>query len=234
MRSSTSVSSRPSQPPAAGAGPADDRLADALRAIAARFADRPTPLGEVLDTLGPRASALLVVICALPFSTPISIPGLSTPFGLVILLLATRYLAGLPPWLPGRLRRVELPPSFLAKLLAASAKLVGWLEHRLRAGRLAVLVDANWKLRLHTAVVILAALLLMIPLPPLPPFTNTLPALVAVVMTFAALKRDGAGVLAGYGLFVFTVGYFVFWGAIVVETFRRFGGKLLELLAGGG
>jgi hypothetical protein len=136
--------------------------------------------------------------------------------------------------LPGRLRRVELPPSFLAKLLAASAKLVGWLEHRLRAGRLAVLVDANWKLRLHTAVVILAALLLMIPLPPLPPFTNTLPALVAVVMTFAALKRDGAGVLAGYGLFVFTIGYFVFWGAIVVETFRRFGGKLLELLAGGG
>jgi len=220
-------------PPKPSPGHTDDRLGDALRHLAARFADRPTPLGEVLDTLGPRASALLVVICALPFSTPISIPGLSTPFGLVILLLAARYLGGLPPWLPGRLRRVELPPSFLGKLLAASARLVGWLEHRLRPGRLASLVDQEWKLRLHTTVVILAALLLMLPLPPLPPFTNTLPALVAVVMTMAALKRDGAGVLAGYGLFVFTIGYFVFWGAIVLETFRRFGGKVLELFTGG-
>lgn len=221
-------------PPSPPAALTDHRLGDALQALAARFANRPTPLGEVLDSLGASASALLVVICALPFSTPVSIPGLSTPFGLVILLLAARYFAGLPPWLPGRLRRVELPPAFLANLLAASAKLVGWLERRLRPGRLRLLVDAEWKLRLHTAVVILAALLLMIPLPPLPPFTNTLPALVAVVMTFAALKRDGAGVIAGYGLFLFTIGYFVFWGAIVVETFRRYGGKVLDLLTGAG
>lgn len=52
----------------------------------------------------------------------------------------------------------------------------------------------------------------------------------AVVITLAALKRDGAGVLAGYGLFIFTIGYFVFWSAIVLETFRRFGGQVLELL----
>jgi hypothetical protein len=199
-----------------------------LRLLSERYRERPTPLGELLDTLGPRASALLVVICALPFSTPISIPGLSTPFGLVILLLATRFFLGLPPWLPNRLRRVVLPPAFFTRMLAASSKLVGWLERRLKA-RLRFLADADWKLRLHTAVVIAAALLLMIPLPPLPPFTNTLPAIVAVVMTFSALKRDGAGILAGYAIFVFTVGYFVFWGAVVVETFDRYGGKLLAL-----
>ncbi len=234
MHTAPPPETRPSPSPAAASASAPDHaLGEALGELAARFAGRPTPLGEVLDALGARASALLVVICALPFSTPISIPGLSTPFGLVILLLAARYFAGLPPWLPDRLRRVVLPPTFLANMLSASAKLVGWLERRLRPGRLAALADAEWKLRLHTAVVILSALLLMIPLPPLPPFTNTLPALVAVVMTFAALKRDGAGVLAGYGIFLFTVGYFVFWGAIVVETFRRYGGKVLDLLAGG-
>ena len=48
-------------------------------------------------------------------------------------------------------------------------------------------------------------------------------------MTFSALKRDGLGILAGYALFAFTVGYFVFWGAVVVETFDRYGGKLLAL-----
>lgn len=210
-----------------------DHLADLsaeLRALSVRYAERAVPLGEILDTLGGRASALLVVICALPFSTPISIPGLSTPFGLVILLLATRYFAGLPPWLPGRLRRVVLPAAFFTKVLNASSKLVGWLERRLRHGRLPLLADADWKLRLHTGVVIFSALLLMLPLPPLPPFTNTLPALVAVIMTFSTLKRDGGGILAGYGVFLFTVGYFVFWGGVVVEVFQRYGGKALELL----
>lgn len=200
-----------------------------LQQLANRYQEQPTSLGDVLDALGPRASALLVVICALPFSTPISLPGLSTPFGLVILLLATRYFLGLPPWLPGRLRRVILPGAFFTKVLGASSRLVGWLERTLRK-RLHLLADCEWKRRLHTAVVICAALLLMLPLPPLPPFTNTLPALVAVVLTFSVLKRDGLGLLAGHALFVFTIGYFIFWGAVVVETFERYGGKLLALL----
>jgi len=55
----------------------------------------------------------------------ISIPGLSTPFGRVILLLATRYFLGLPPWLPDRLRRVILPGAFFTRVLAAGGKRVG-------------------------------------------------------------------------------------------------------------
>jgi len=212
--------------------PAPADFSGELRLLSERYREQPAPLGDLLDALGPRASALMVVICALPFSTPISIPGLSTPFGLVILLLASRYFLGLPPWLPNRLRRVVLPAAIFTRILAASSKLVGWLERRL-AARLQVLVNADWKLRLHTGVVMAAALLLMIPLPPLPPFTNTLPALVAVIMTFSTFKRDGAGVLAGYAIFVFTVGYFVFWGAVIVETFDRYGAKLLNVFGFG-
>lgn len=194
-------------------------LAEELRALGRHFEGRSAALGEVFDTLGGRASALLIVLCALPFSTPITIPGLSTPFGLVILLLATRYFMGLPPWLPERLRKVHLPGDFFAKVIAASSRLVAWLERRLCV-RWTILADAEWKLRLHTGVVIAAALLLMLPLPPLPPFTNTLPALVAVVLTFSVMKRDGLGLLAGHGLFLFTVGYFIFWGDVVMKVFQ--------------
>jgi hypothetical protein len=201
-------------------------LAEELRALGRHFEGRPAALGEVFDNLGARASALLIVLCALPFSTPVTIPGLSTPFGLVILLLATRYFMGLPPWLPQRLRKVNLPSDFFAKVIAASSRLVGWLERRLCA-RWSILADAEWKLRLHTGVVIAAALLLMLPLPPLPPFTNTLPALVAVILTFSVMKRDGLGMLAGHGLFLFTVGYFIFWGEVVVEVFHMAYTRLL-------
>ncbi len=207
-------------------------LSATLRSLAADYKERPAQVGEILDTLGPRGSALLVVMCALPFSTPISLPGISTPFGLVILLLAARYFAGKPPWLPQRLRRVVIPPAFFGKILSASSRFVGFLERWLKP-RLSFLANAEWKLRLHTAVVILSAVLLMLPLPPVPPFTNTLPALVAVVMTLSTLKRDGVGILAGYALFAFTIGYFIFWGAVIVEAFQRYGGKLLSLFGAG-
>jgi hypothetical protein len=194
--------------------------ADELRALGRQFEGRPAALGEVFDSLGAKASALLIVLCALPFSTPVTIPGLSTPFGLVILLLAARYFMGLPPWLPQRLRRVHLPGDFFARVIAASSRLVGWLERRL-CTRWGFLTDTEWKLRLHTGVVILAALLLMLPLPPLPPFTNTLPALVAVVLTFSVMKRDGLATLAGHALFLFTLGYFLFWGEVVARVFHE-------------
>jgi len=195
-------------------------LAEELRNLGKHFEARPAALGEVFGILGARASAFLIVLCALPFSTPISIPGLSTPFGLVILLLASCHFMGLPPWLPERLRRVQLPGNFFAKVIVGSAGLVGWLELQLKA-RWTVLTDAEWKRRLHTGVVIMAAMLLMLPLPPLPPFTNTLPALVSVVITFSVLKRDGLGVLAGHGLFLFTVGYFIFWWEVVARMFHE-------------
>jgi hypothetical protein len=207
-------------------------ISSALAGLSERYREQPVPLGDILDTLGSRASALLVVICALPFSTPISLPGLSTPFGLVILLLAARYLVGLPPWLPARLRRVVLPGAFFTRVLTAGGKLVGWLERRLSA-RWHLIADAEWKRRFHTCVVMISAMMLMLPLPPLPPFTNTLPALVAVVMTFSVLKRDGAGIVGGYLIFGFTIGYYIFWGAVIVEAVERYGGKMLNVLGWG-
>jgi hypothetical protein len=42
-----------------------------------------------------------------------------------------------------------------------------------------------------------------------------------VVLTFSVMKRDGLGALAGHGLFLFTVGYFVFWGEVVVRVFHE-------------
>ena len=196
------------------------RLSHDLHELSLAFADHAVTLGEVMEKLGARASALLIVVCALPFCSPITIPGMSTPFGLVILTLSLRFAAGLPPWLPRRLRGVELPPKFFARVLEAGSKIVGWIERQLRP-RWDWLSDAPWKIRVHTLVVAAAAVLLLLPLPPVPPLTNTLPALVIVVLTMSLLERDGFGILAGHTLFVFTLGYFAFWATVIVETIQR-------------
>lgn len=209
--------------PAASPGIAPDplrRLSDDLHGFAAAFSEHTVMLGEVMDKLGARASALLVVICALPFCSPLTIPGLSMPFGFVILVLSIRFALGLPPWLPSKLRAVTLPPKFFPKVLEAGSKIVGWIERQLRP-RWTWLSDAPWKLRLHTLTVCAAACVLLLPLPPFPPLTNTLPALVVVVLTMSILERDGFGIASGHTLFVLMLGYFAFWGSVIIDFFER-------------
>jgi hypothetical protein len=193
--------------------------------LATRFGGQPVSVGEVFDSLGARGSALLAVVCALPCATPITIAGLSVPFGLAILLLTARLALGLPPWLPRRLRAVVLPPKFFVRLAEGGSRLLGWIERRLRP-RWPGLTDARWKLRVHMAAAAFSGLLLLLPLPPFPPFTNTLPALGVIVLTMSLLERDGVGLVAGYGVVAFTVGYFWFWAAVLVEAMEKVAARL--------
>jgi hypothetical protein len=58
-------------------------------------------LTEVLQLAGERIFGFLFVILALPSALPVPAPGYSTPFGLVLFLLAVQLIAGAKlPWLP--------------------------------------------------------------------------------------------------------------------------------------
>jgi hypothetical protein len=191
------------------------RLSEELHDLAERFRERAVTLREVMATLGVRATGLTIVILALPFCAPISIPGLSIPFGAVILVLAACFVLGLPPWLPKRLLDVELPPRFFRALLEGTSRLIGWIERRLRP-RWLWLTSTTLLLRLHALLICLGALLLLLPLGGIP-LTNTLPALVVVVGTLGMLERDGAAVAVAYGLLFATLAYFAAFAGVMVE-----------------
>ena len=61
-------------------------------------------LGTLLDKLGDEGMLLLTILLTLVFLIPVSIPGVSTVFGAVILLVGISRLSGRPLWLPQRLR----------------------------------------------------------------------------------------------------------------------------------
>ncbi len=195
------------------------RLSAELHQLAETFRERTVTLREVIATLGERATALLVVILALPFCAPVSIPGLSLPFGAVILLLSAGYATGRPLWLPRRLLAVELPPKFFRALLEATSRLLGWIERRMRP-RWVWLTAGRGLLRLHSLAVCGGAALLLLPLGGIP-FTNTLPALVVVVGTLGMLERDGAAVAAAYGLLFATLAYFTLFAGVAFEITQR-------------
>lgn len=191
------------------AGPKPRKLSEELADLRARSGERAVTLREVLYTLGGRGYMLLVLLLALPFITPIPLPGLSTPFGLAIALIALRLSLGQRPLLPKNLQRKELPAGFIGKLFLVAEKVLRFFEKFLRP-RFTYLTDTPLLVQLHAVLMLLAALALLLPLPI--PFTNSFPAWAIMLVAAGLLERDGVFILAGYVIFAAGVLYFVFLG----------------------
>jgi hypothetical protein len=156
-----------------------------------------------------RGYVLLVMLLALPFSTPIPLPGLSTPFGLVIALIGARLALGQKPWLPARLLDTRLSPKLFVKVFAAARKILRAFEYFLRP-RLLWITGSPKLLQLHAVPILLCAVLLLLPLPI--PFSNLIPAFSILLLSAGLLERDGLFILSGYLGFVFAAAFFVVVG----------------------
>lgn len=195
--------------PLIAALPPPPKLSVELARLRDQAAERAVTLREVIYTLQGRAYLLLVLLLALPFITPLPLPGLSTPFGLAILLIAARLSLGQKPWLSMKLQRKELPAGFLRKLFAVAERVLRFLEKFLRP-RLTFVTDTPLLAQLHAVLMLAAALALLLPLPI--PFTNSFPAWTILLLAAGLLERDGLFILAGYVVFAAGVLYFVFLG----------------------
>lgn len=189
--------------------PPPRKLSVELADLRDRAGQRVITLREVIYTLHGRAYMLLVLLLSLPFVTPVPLPGLSTPFGLAIALIALRLSLGQRPWLPMKLQRRELPAGFLKKLFSVAERVLRFLEKFLRP-RLTYLTDTPFLVQLHALLMLTAALALLLPLPI--PFTNSFPAWTILLLAAGLLERDGLFILAGYLIFAAGVFYFIFLG----------------------
>lgn len=192
------------------------KLSEELHFLAEEFKQHPVELQELIDVLQERAYTLLIILLALPFCTPIPLPGLSTPLGLVITLTAGTFMLGRAPALPPRLMRTRLPPKFFRTLLEVTSKAVRFVERQL-APRWLWLTGTAALIRLHALVIGVAALALLIPAPL--PFSNTLPAWGIVLTTTGVMQRDGLAILAGYLFTAVGVVYFGLMAVFGVEIF---------------
>jgi hypothetical protein len=134
---------------------------------------------------------------------------LSTPFGLAIALIAFRLSLGQRPWLPKKLQRKVLPAGFISKVFGFAEKLLRFFEKFLRP-RLTFLTDTPRLVQLHAIFLLIAALVLLLPIPI--PFTNSFPAWAILLLAAGLLERDGLFIIAGYLVFVAGVFYFIFLG----------------------
>jgi hypothetical protein len=188
----------------AGASGADRSLGEQLAGIIERLPPDSLSLQELLDTFSDEGLLLLTILLTLIFMIPVSIPGVSTVFGISRLI-------GRPLWLPARLRQRALPADKLRPGLTAGLVWVRRLEKISRPHRIAALVDRRPMTLINDLAFILAALLLMVPFS-LVPFSNTLPALALLLYAIGFIQRDGVAVLLGH---LANIGTVVYFGALL-------------------
>lgn len=200
-------------------GPGPGRLlSERLVALHHTFADRPARLGDVIAALQERAYALLMILLALPFLPPVSVPGSSTPLGLLIAAIAVQLAAGRLPWLPQRFLNWSLPPGFFSKLVNVTLRLVKAIEKVLHPRWLALTANAWWR-GCHLIMIVVAALLLALPV--IFPFTNMLPGWTIMLLACGLLERDGVVIVAGYAMLVVTTVFFALLALGGTEAFHR-------------
>ncbi|MEL6472293.1 MAG: exopolysaccharide biosynthesis protein [Cyanobacteria bacterium J06623_4] len=154
---------------------------------------KPVTLNEILEIAGERTFGFLFVLLSLPSALPIPAPGYSTPFGIVMFLLAAQLIAGRDqPWLPEKFRKKGFERAQVQTLIG---KGIPWLQRieTVAKPRLTPVCTSRTGQMVIGIMIALMSISMMIPIP----LTNTLPAIGVFITGFGLLDDDGAISLGG-------------------------------------
>lgn len=174
---------------------APTRLSEDLKRILEHAAGNAITIREIIAVLHGRGLNVLLILIALPFCTPIPLPGLSTPFGLILISFGLRITLRKRPWLPQGLLDRKIPYTTLTKIIKASTASSKRLEKILHP-RLRFFTNFSSFNIINGLAIVSSAFLLMLPLPI--PFSNTLPAWAIALLAAGMMEEDGAVIVIGY------------------------------------
>ncbi|MGQ3051296.1 MAG: exopolysaccharide biosynthesis protein [Roseateles sp.] len=165
-------------------------MSAALASRAAETGRERVSLQDLLNLLGDRAVAALLLIFALPNVIPVP-PGASAILGLPMLMLAAQLTLGSKPWLPAFVAQRSLSH---AQFVAVVARISPWLqraERRLRPRWPAW--SGHSAERLVGLVCLVLSVVVFLPIP----LGNMLPAFAVCVLCLGLMERDGLWVAFG-------------------------------------
>jgi hypothetical protein len=158
--------------------------------------ERPLSLSDVEEILSEKGAEAVICLLCLPFLFPIPIPGISTAFGGAIMLLTLKIVMGSSAKLPARLGQIKLPAELFKSIATKSQKFVLWLERWLKP-RAPLFCHGFW-LWIAGASLLSSAIALALPIPPVIPLTNTIPALAIFLVALGLMEEDGIMVWLGH------------------------------------
>ncbi|RCJ26669.1 hypothetical protein A6S26_14865 [Nostoc sp. ATCC 43529] len=150
-------------------------------------------LADILLLAKERIFGFLLVILSLPSALPVPAPGYSTPFGILIFLLAIQLIAGAKtPWLPKKMMNHAIKLETVQGFLKAGIPWLKRIEAIARPRLSYICTTLPGRVTIGSAIALMA-ISMMIPIPG----TNTLPAMGIFVTSFGLTEDDGAISLGG-------------------------------------
>lgn len=173
--------------------PPGETIAAVLKRLTDPAGGERISLDEAIETLGDRGYGLAMLMLSLPMALPLSaIPGVSTVFGIPLILIAGQLMLGrAKPWLPRWLGTKSFARGDLARIMD---KALPWLERceRILRPRLEFLVSVAAE-RVIGALCVFMALLMALPIV----LGNQPPAIAIALFSLALIGRDGLFVILG-------------------------------------
>jgi len=154
-------------------------------------------LNDLLAQLEGRGPLALMSLLCLPFMTPVSLPGVSNVFGVVIGYLAGRMVLGLPGALPQTLGGRRIQGELLGKVVRAGLRALRWLERGIHP-RPTALVTTPTARRFNAGLLMWGAFLLALPIPPTIPCSNLTPGAAIILISLSMAEEDGVTIWLGY------------------------------------
>lgn len=188
--------------------------------IITRIPDRNLTLSEIIHLLGNDGSLLLASILSIIFLIPVSIPGVSTVFGILIFFIGISNLMNNSLWLPSSIKNKSFPAEKLRIALNKGLKWFHYLEKMSKLHRLSFLICNKIVSKINVFLILLGSIVLMIPLG-LIPFSNTLPALIIFFLSIGIIQKDGIIILLGYFSVLGTFLYFGLFFSTIILTFNK-------------
>ena len=152
-------------------------------------------ISEITRAVGEKGFGLLLVVLSLPSALPVPAPAYSTPFGLVIALIALQMISGRRAvWLPQKIGTIRIKPKLTDKMIGSASRFLGKMERYIRPRQ-------KW-IRGRTGqaslalVVLIMACLMMLPIP----LTNTFPAMVIFMIGVGLSEEDGLLAIGAFTL----------------------------------
>lgn len=202
----------------AGTGPASNHpshahhvpLSQLLQSLLeSKHDDSPLTTNLLLARTEGRGVYLLIITICLPFLLPTPFLGLSTPMGLIMMTLAIRHAMELPPRLPKKIGDRPLPEAFKKRVLSGSIRLLKRLERWVKPRKDKWLTSrtAVW---VNCSLISALAFLLCLPLPPIIPFTNSVPGIAIILICLSMMEEDGILIWYAYAAIIGNIVFFGF------------------------